>query len=360
MVSALSGVTFKKWFIKESMRYLFALLLVLIVVSSANGQEKQHSKSDETSSDSAVFATVDATEISLREFKMAVWQVARSRFYHGKVSTGKMAELQREVAQKLVDRIQLIKEAQRRRIEPDKDFVKKQIKIFDEKYANSEKWKKKREKLLPDLRKNLEKQSVLEKLEAQVRLKIRSLDESQIRKYYEENPGKFTEPERINILLILIKVDPSSPKESWDAAKKKGMGIVERLEAGESFEDLAREHSMDGSAASGGNLGYTHRGMLSTPVQEAVDRLKPGENSGPVVVLEGVAILKLKDRLEPRLMSFDSVKEKAGKYLAKKISEREWKKLIESLRAKSKVKINEQYYLPLDSKETEPDKTPEG
>lgn len=68
-----------------------------------------------------------------------------------------------------------------------------------------------------------------------------------------------------------------------------------------SFESLAREHSQDGSAPQGGDLGWSTPGRYVPEFEEALSALKPGEISQPVVTRFGVHLIELIERREARL-----------------------------------------------------------
>ena len=55
--------------------------------------------------------------------------------------------------------------------------------------------------------------------------------------------------------------------------------IVKKIQAGESFEVLAKDFSTCGSAAQGGDLGSFSKGMMVKAFEEAVVKLKIGEVS---------------------------------------------------------------------------------
>ena len=70
------------------------------------------------------------------------------------------------------------------------------------------------------------------------------------------------------------------------------------------FAALAREHSKDASAASGGDLGWTSPGTFVLEFEAIVDRLTPGQVSDPLTSRFGVHLIQLLDRrkvaLNPR------------------------------------------------------------
>lgn len=68
-----------------------------------------------------------------------------------------------------------------------------------------------------------------------------------------------------------------------------------RLDEGADFAALAAEHSLDGSAAGGGDLGWFGPGMMVEPFEAAVMALAPGDISDPVQTQFGWHLVKLID-----------------------------------------------------------------
>ena len=79
------------------------------------------------------------------------------------------------------------------------------------------------------------------------------------------------------------------------AARATAEDILRRLEAGESFENLARRHSSDGRAAEGGMLGWRSTAALPSLFAGIVPRLEPGETSGIIESPSGFHIVRLVD-----------------------------------------------------------------
>jgi parvulin-like peptidyl-prolyl isomerase len=79
--------------------------------------------------------------------------------------------------------------------------------------------------------------------------------------------------------------------------EEEAQEVVDRLEAGEEFADLAVELSTDtGSAAEGGDLGFVPRGRFITPVDEAVFTLPIGEISEPIESQFGWHVIEVLER----------------------------------------------------------------
>lgn len=67
------------------------------------------------------------------------------------------------------------------------------------------------------------------------------------------------------------------------------------------FATLAREHSQDGSSKEGGDLGWANPGRYVPEFEQALNALKPGEISEPLVSRFGVHLIQLLERREAKL-----------------------------------------------------------
>lgn len=78
---------------------------------------------------------------------------------------------------------------------------------------------------------------------------------------------------------ILIKINELTSETD---ARRRITELKERLDNGGNFEELARLHSEDASAAAGGDLGWVSPGDTVPEFEHAMNALKDGEISGPV------------------------------------------------------------------------------
>ena len=68
--------------------------------------------------------------------------------------------------------------------------------------------------------------------------------------------------------------------------------LVKKLEAGETFEKLAKDFSKCPSGKSGGALGEFSRGMMVKPFEESAFALEVGKVSAPVKTQFGFHLIK--------------------------------------------------------------------
>ncbi len=145
----------------------------------------------------------------------------------------------------------------------------------------------------------------LEKLASKV-----SVDDAQLKAYYEEQktktPERFQQAEQRRVSHILLSVN--DPKEDA-AVKAKAESMLKRAQAGEDFAKLAKEFSQDpGSAAQGGDLGFSERKIFVAPFADAAFSMKVDEIRGPVKTQFGYHILKLDAIQAPSVKTYEQAK----------------------------------------------------
>jgi peptidyl-prolyl cis-trans isomerase D len=144
---------------------------------------------------------------------------------------------------------------------------------------------------------------------AQLESKV-SVDDAQLKAFYEEQktktPDRFSQAEQRRVRHILLPVN--DPKEDA-AVKLKAEGILKRAQGGEDFSKLAKEFSQDpGSAAQGGDLGWSEKKVFVGPFADAAFSMKVDEIRGPVKTQFGYHILKLDGIQPPAVKTFEQSK----------------------------------------------------
>lgn len=318
----------------------------VLTVSQAYADTAPPPKVAATSPHTAVFARVGDSVISLDEYNARFAAASRGKFYHGKPPEGEIAVMQREVANQMVERILLLREAQQRKLRADQAEIQKSVQTYEQRYAGSPQWKATKEQALPALIVRLEQDNLLGQIEKTVRGSVKPTAK-QVKAYYGANLDKFTEPERLRASVILLKVDPSSPVTAWAKTEEQAKALTKRARAGENFSALSKQYSQDDSAQQGGDLGYLHGGMLPEGGEDVIAKMKVGETSDPFRVLEGIAILRLTDRKAPIRHEFEEVKVRAEELTQRDLGDAAWSAFLAQLKLKTKIQIDQTRFLPL-------------
>ena len=284
-----------------------------------------------------VFADIAGEQITVEEYHVYHAEKLRQRFYHGKIPEAELAAFEKEIAQQLIDHVLLAQEAKRRELVVDGAEIDELLAHWQaarggnvpEEVIQQERRKRYGDKLVEALRQEVEGGVALPAAE-------------ELRGYYEANPSKFTRPERLKLSLILLKVAPYEQAGVWQAAYDTAQGVLDRINGGESFVELAKQFSEHESSVNGGDLGFVHSGMLSSEVQEIVKNLNAGGMvEKPVVLLQGVALLRLEERYAPALVSYAKAKQRVEALLLREKREQAWGSLLQGLREKSSVVLME-------------------
>ena len=166
-----------------------------------------------------------------------------------------------------------------------------------------------------------------------------ALKPAQVEDFYKNNQDQFKQPERVRASHILIRFPEGADAAAKAQAKTKAQKILKEVKAGKDFAALAKQHSEDGSAQNGGDLGFFPQGQMVGPFNDAAFSLKPGTTSGLVETEFGYHIIRVAEKQPARIVPLEEVRPKVEQYLQNQNKETETDAFVKSLRAKGKVEI---------------------
>lgn len=141
--------------------------------------------------------------------------------------------------------------------------------------------------------------------------------------------------EQTHVRHILLKPNEVlSDKE----AKQKIEGIKERIDHGTPFQDMARQYSDDGSASSGGDLGWISPGDTVPVFEKTMAELAVNEVSMPVRSQFGWHLIQVLERRKQD-MSKESKRLKARQEIRARKAEESYNDWIHELRDKAFVEM---------------------
>jgi peptidyl-prolyl cis-trans isomerase C len=142
-----------------------------------------------------------------------------------------------------------------------------------------------------------------------------TVSEDDAKKFYDQNPDKFTKPEEVKASHILIGVDAKATDQEKKAAREKADKLRKDLAGGADFAALAKANSTCPSSQQGGDLGYFGKGKMVPAFEKAAFALKPGEISDVVETQFGYHIIKLTEKKAAEKVDFKEVKPRIDDYL---------------------------------------------
>ncbi len=130
------------------------------------------------------------------------------------------------------------------------------------------------------------------------------VSDEDLAEFYEESKSRYLQDEQRQARHILILFDGDEA-----AAESTAHDLMTRLQAGESFEELAREYSQDGGTSSqGGDLGSLTRSQLPGELGSVIFSMAEGALDGPVKSDFGYHIVRLDSVFEQGPLPLDEVR----------------------------------------------------
>jgi len=129
-----------------------------------------------------------------------------------------------------------------------------------------------------------------------------SVDEEQLRAFFQDQADRYAKLEQRHVRHILVKsqAEGDAPGAAKEAARKRAEEGLRELRSGRDFAELAKEYSGDTlTADKGGDLGWVVRGDFGPKVDEVIFALQPGTYSEPVETPSGWDIFEVLE-VKPR------------------------------------------------------------
>ena len=191
---------------------------------------------------------------------------------------------------------------------------------------------------LTDLRKNLERQMIVSRVQQNEVMGKIAVNDEEARKYYDTHLSEFTSPRTITLREILVNVAGDGQTVNVgrdDEARAKITTIRQRALAGDSFEKLAADMSDAPSRANAGLIGPLSVTDLAPDVQKLVEPMKPGDITEPLRGTKGYQILKLESATASDVKPFDQAREDISNRVFTDKRRDEFEKYLKKLRAQA-------------------------
>lgn len=242
-----------------------------------------------------ILASFSGQTITLGEFNL-IWEEVPEEY---KLQLDKST-----VLDQMISEILLIQEAKNMGLEKDNDVLEQIEKIT--------------EQILVQV---LIEKEILDKVNA---------NEEEVLDYYEQNKDSFTEKEQVHLYNILLETE------------EEAQNVLEQLKAGEDFSEIAMEKSSGPSAAQGGDLDYVAKGTIIPEIEEVIFALELEELSEVVKTDFGFHILKITEKKPETVKTLEEVREEIVQTLLPEKQKEAFDNLLEELKSKVEIEINEE------------------
>jgi peptidyl-prolyl cis-trans isomerase SurA len=289
-----------------------------------------------------IVAVVNDEIITLSQFKAEHddFYQALSAQFKGEEFTKKYVAMKENLLEKMITDLLLLQEAEKMDgINPDEQLrlwlenLKKEnnlnsdaelIRALQQQGIDFEEWKKK-------MRENMMREAVIY---SEVRGNV-VVDDSETVNYYKLHPEEFTELPEYKLRAIYLSAEGGN-EEEVEAKKRE---INEKISSGEDMGSLAAEYSEGPEKDNQGELGSFKKGELEKDLEQAVEKLKVGEMTPWLKVRAGWFLLKLEEKKESRLKSFEEARRKIEEKFFNEKSQKRLEEFLKDLKEKSLIKI---------------------
>jgi len=188
-------------------------------------------------------------------------------------------------------------------------------------------------------------QAVLER-----ELKVAVTDDA-VKKFYDENPARFEEPERVRASHILLSTLDSATRQPLaddkkTAKRKQAEDLLKRARAGEDFAKLAQEYSEDpGSKDKGGEYTFP-RGQMVPEFEAAAFSLNTNQISDIITTQFGYHIIKLNEKMPAHKVELAKVSDELKEGLKRQEMEKLLPDYMEKLKQDGNVEILDEKLKP--------------
>jgi len=229
---------------------------------------------------------INHQSIRLDEF---IEEFNQTRHPDQQLSEVERQELQRAFMIQLIDRTLIHQEAEKRGVLVEADELEQAIASYRQDYPQDsfDTMLKERGLTLAAWQHELEESLTMEKLLEQVVYRDLEVSDQEITAYYETNREDFNRPEQVRVRQILV------------ADEAEGHRLLGLLRQGQSFADLARQHSLSPDAEQGGDLGFFGRGEMPGAFDAVVFDLPVGRLSELVQSEYGSHLFMVEEKREP-------------------------------------------------------------
>lgn len=344
-------------YLKTAVRFIILLLSVAVLIATAGCGKDEAAKEDE----GEVLAVVGDKQITSLELEKAIKDLKAKLPGGESIDEEKAKNIKLNLLNQLIEKRILITEAENLGITVSEEEIDSKMKELTSEYnaeleklrveyKNSEsggddsttfeEWLKDKEIAvtfedwleekgidIEQWRKESTYQILLEKLVEKVIGGSVEVSKEEIKEYYTENQEEYNRPITVRALQIMVD------------SEEKAKGLLEEIEGGRDFSEVARGNSISPDAQNGGDLGYFSKDQMP-PFVEVVFDMKPNELSGIVKSPYGYHIFKVIDMRDAKNMTLEEAEAEIKEKLKRKKIEEAYGEWFGEIKNKTKIEVN--------------------
>lgn len=190
-----------------------------------------------------------------------------------------------------------------------------------------------------EYREQLKEQLLRAKL---INLEVKSkvvITDKDVQAYYDRHKDIYGAEKKYHLRNIILRVSETADEKEKRIVYNRIKKIQEKLQQGESFQRLAKNHSESTLADEGGDLGFFKLDELSPQLQKALANLAAGDYTPILDTDQGYQIFYVQEVKTIVGKTVEEASSEIEEKLYKEIVDRKFQSWIEALRNRSHIKI---------------------
>ena len=321
------------------LRLLF-LTACLSITAALSAQEEDRSISRLGNS---IAAIAEGQIITLKEIRTELQPILPRLQLESKTPeefNKRLNEMSRQVLQNRIDRIIIVKAARDKGLMIPQSYIDSEYdevpaRDFDGDQGKFIRYLKQRGETPRDYRKKIYERVAVNVMRQQNRKSESEVSPERIQEFYLKNKLRFYQEEAMRLRQIILTPAAGQIPADLQATTAE---IMQALEDGSNFGDLARKYSTDNRSRRGGDWGWIKKADIRQELSTPAFALQPGEYSQPVTLGETTFILYCEEKREESIQPVSEVRGIIENILSGEIARETQERWLQDLREKAYIK----------------------
>jgi peptidyl-prolyl cis-trans isomerase SurA len=322
----------------------FIILVFTALLVGSNGSLAQQSQDPELLRlGNGIAAVAEGKIITVEELRRELEPIVprlRAESKSAQDFTQRLDKLSREVLQNMIDRIIIVKAAEKKGLMIPQSYIDQEYadvltRDFDGNRSRFLEYLRERGDTARDFRKRIYERVVVNVMRQENRRSQSEISPERIEEFYVKNKIRFYQSEALHLRQIIL-----SPiaDEGLVPLRQTARQIIRELEAGGKFADIARKYSQDEMSRRGGDWGWIERKDIRKELSDAAFALKPGEYTAPIELNNTIFVLYAEDKREEMIQPITQVRDIIENVLVGEIARETQERWLQEMRNQSYVR----------------------
>ena len=223
----------------------------------------------------------------------------------------RIEELSKQVLQNMIDRIIIVKAAEEKGLLIPPSYIEQEYDdVLNRDFGGDRgrflEYLKARGETARDFRTDIYKRVVVNVMRAETRRSQSEISPERIEEFYVKNKIRFYQSESLHLRQIILT---PLADEGLVPLRQTAKKVIEELESGANFGDIARKYSQDEMSRRGGDWGWIERKDVRKELSDAAFALNAGEYSQPIELGGTIFILYAEDKREEMIQPVSQVRD---------------------------------------------------